>query len=94
MSLELALLLAFIGFLIGLSKTSIGGIGMINAALAGGVPEVWLNEEFIKQPLNLQTPPRWLPDAEADRDHAGNYARYAAELFKFSPKPAAQGVTQ
>jgi uncharacterized membrane protein YfcA len=37
MSLELALLLAFIGFLIGLSKTSIGGIGMINAALLATV---------------------------------------------------------
>ena len=33
MSLGLVLLLVFIGFLIGLSKTSIGGIGMINAAL-------------------------------------------------------------
>jgi len=33
MSLGLVLLLIFIGFLIGLSKTSIGGIGMINAAL-------------------------------------------------------------
>jgi pimeloyl-ACP methyl ester carboxylesterase len=69
-------------------------VGMINAALAGGVPEVWLNEEFIKRPINLQTPPRWLSDAQADRDQAGHYARYAAELFKFSPKPAAQEVTQ
>ena len=33
MDLGLVLLLIFIGFLIGLSKTSIGGIGMINAAL-------------------------------------------------------------
>ena len=33
MSLVLILLLVFIGFLIGLSKTYIGGIGMINAAL-------------------------------------------------------------
>jgi hypothetical protein len=33
MSLGLVLLLVLIGFLIGLSKTAIGGIGMINAAL-------------------------------------------------------------
>ena len=33
MSLSLILLLVLIGFLIGLSKTAIGGIGMVNAAL-------------------------------------------------------------
>ena len=33
MSLSLILLLVLIGFLIGLSKTAIGGIGLVNAAL-------------------------------------------------------------
>ena len=37
MSLGLILLLVLIGFLIGLSKTAIGGIGMVNAALLATV---------------------------------------------------------
>jgi uncharacterized membrane protein YfcA len=37
MSLSLILLLVLIGFLIGLSKTAIGGIGMVNAALLATV---------------------------------------------------------
>jgi uncharacterized membrane protein YfcA len=37
MSLSLILLLALIGFLTGLSKTAIGGIGMVNAALLASV---------------------------------------------------------
>lgn len=61
-------------------------IAMVNAALAGGVPEVWLNEDYVKQPLNLKHPPQWLPDAEADRHNADYYARYAREMFEYSPK--------
>lgn len=37
MSVSLVLLLALIGFLTGLSKTAIGGIGMVNAALLASV---------------------------------------------------------
>jgi hypothetical protein len=37
MSISLISLLVIVGFLIGLSKTSIGGIGMINAALLATV---------------------------------------------------------
>ena len=67
-------------------------IAMVNAALAGGVPEVWLNEDFIRKPLDPKNPPKWLPDAQADRNNAGFYARYAAEMFKYSAKarPAAK----
>ncbi|MBI5773759.1 MAG: alpha/beta fold hydrolase [Verrucomicrobia bacterium] len=65
-------------------------VAMVNAALAGGVPEVWLNEEFVKQPLDLKNPPKWLPDADADRRNADYYARYAKEMFKYSPKPKAK----
>lgn len=64
-------------------------IAMVNASLAGGVPEVWLNEDFIKQPLHPNNPPKWLPDALVDRRNAEYYAKYAAEMFKYSPKPKA-----
>ncbi|MBI3881326.1 MAG: hypothetical protein HY301_14840 [Verrucomicrobia bacterium] len=61
-------------------------IAMVNAALAGGVPEVWLNDDFIKQPLDLKRPPKWLPDAEADRSNPQLYVKYAKEMFAYSPK--------
>lgn len=61
-------------------------VAMVNAALAGGVPEVWLNNDFVKQRLDLKNPPKWLPDAEVDRNNAAFYAKYAKEMFAFSPK--------